>query len=207
MERATLADALDISVEGLAKYERGDTRPHSDVLEYYRSAHGVDVNWLLTGKGAMFSDPEKNSLSGSVVAIPSYDIQPAAGSGSALHVEAPDGYIVLTEAIVASFGVDRSSLSMLVCKGDSMYPTIGDGDLMVITTQFDLQTVLLGGVFIFSDWLGVRVKQMAGTMDGQIRVTSHNVNYRDELIEPDRIGDDIFILGEVVWSGGTLRVR
>jgi len=48
---------------------------------------------------------------------------------------------------------------------------------------------------------------MEGTAGEQIRVSSDNQNHHDELIDPGRIGDNIHIIGRLIWAGGTLRSR
>ncbi|MBP1862177.1 transcriptional regulator with XRE-family HTH domain [Rhizobium herbae] len=45
---------MGIGKASLANYERGDRIPDSDVLASYRAVFNIDINWVVTGKGAMF---------------------------------------------------------------------------------------------------------------------------------------------------------
>lgn len=44
---------MGISKQALANYERGERIPDATVLETYRAAYGVNLNWLLSGMGNM----------------------------------------------------------------------------------------------------------------------------------------------------------
>lgn len=56
VEREKFAQSLGISKNTLAYYERGERTPDADVLERYRLIFGIDINWLLTGEGNMFTN-------------------------------------------------------------------------------------------------------------------------------------------------------
>ena len=54
-ERAAIVSALGVSIDAVARYERGDNEPQASVLAAYASAFGVNLYWLLTGEGEMFT--------------------------------------------------------------------------------------------------------------------------------------------------------
>ncbi|MHC5306972.1 helix-turn-helix domain-containing protein [Bartonella sp. LJL80] len=54
IDRSVFAEKLNISKSGLAHYERGERSPDASVLLSYLTVFGIDINWLLTGKGEMF---------------------------------------------------------------------------------------------------------------------------------------------------------
>ncbi|MDM9647712.1 helix-turn-helix transcriptional regulator [Rhizobium sp. S163] len=56
-DRDELATGLGISKSALAHYERGERTPDGDVLALYRQRYGININWIVTGEGAMFDDP------------------------------------------------------------------------------------------------------------------------------------------------------
>lgn len=53
--REHFAQLIGISPKTLANHERGDSAPDANVLTAYRTKCGVDINWLVTGDGEMFS--------------------------------------------------------------------------------------------------------------------------------------------------------
>jgi len=54
LDRVDVAEALGVSKSTLAYYERGDSEPTVSVLAAYRRHYGVNVDWVLTGQGAIF---------------------------------------------------------------------------------------------------------------------------------------------------------
>jgi transcriptional regulator with XRE-family HTH domain len=46
---------MGASKSTIANYERGDRTPDADSLMAYRDRWQVDLNWLVTGEGAMFT--------------------------------------------------------------------------------------------------------------------------------------------------------
>jgi transcriptional regulator with XRE-family HTH domain len=60
-DQKSFAVALGVSQSALSSYERGQSDPSSKALAAYARLTGVSLDWLLTGEGGMFSDPEKSS--------------------------------------------------------------------------------------------------------------------------------------------------
>ncbi|WP_421579079.1 helix-turn-helix domain-containing protein [Shinella sp. M31] len=58
-DREAFAGRLGISKAALAYYERGERTPDASVLAAYREVFGVNISWLVTGRGDMFDDPAK----------------------------------------------------------------------------------------------------------------------------------------------------
>lgn len=54
IDRFVMADRLGVSKSTLSYYERGESEPTASVLAAYRMHYGVNVDWVLTGQGAMF---------------------------------------------------------------------------------------------------------------------------------------------------------
>ena len=85
-------------------------------------------------------------------------------------------------------------------EGDSMYPSIHDGDTVLINTA--QRHVISGKVFAFRTDDGVRIKRLFKQMDGRVRVVSDNPDkmiYPDEYLTPGMVVD---IIGMVVHRSG-----
>ena len=50
----TFSPILSVSKPTLVRYEAGERRPDSDILEVLAREYNVDMNWLVTGEGDMF---------------------------------------------------------------------------------------------------------------------------------------------------------
>ena len=56
--RPPFAAVLNIPADTLGSYERGIREPDLSLLGIYGDRFGVNLNWLASGKGQMFSEPE-----------------------------------------------------------------------------------------------------------------------------------------------------
>ena len=199
-------NAIGVSSGTLSNHENDKSAPDAAVLNSIRHLTGVNLDWLITGQGDMVPEPGAG-VPADATLIPSYDVSVAAGAGSALQVEQPDGVISLSRSVLAGLGGDASDLAALICKGDSMFPTIDDGDLIIVRRSVTIADVVVGGVFVFADPLGVRVKRFGAETGGRIRISSDNRAYREEVVDIETFDRDITIIGQVVWAGGKFRNR
>ncbi|WP_273755642.1 helix-turn-helix domain-containing protein [Bartonella sp. MM73XJBT.G] len=64
LSRNIFSVKIGISIQGLGNYERGDRIPDAIILSSYGEKFGVNLNWLVTGHGEMFSDMAKAKAAG-----------------------------------------------------------------------------------------------------------------------------------------------
>ncbi len=99
------------------------------------------------------------------------------------------------------FTAPLSKMRMFCISGDNMYPTLQQGDMVLVdTTQ---QSPSPPGVFILSDGMGLvakRLEYVAGTTAQRMRVLSDNPHYPAD----DRTLEDTLIVGRVVWFSRTI---
>ena len=64
LSQADMAKSLKVHLSQYGTYERGERKPSAEVFEKLISIHNININYLLTGKGAMFitSDLEKDLI-------------------------------------------------------------------------------------------------------------------------------------------------
>lgn len=101
--------------------------------------------------------------------------------------------------------LERKQLSPATCVvidavGESMHPTIFDGDVVLVDTQE--RRIASGQVYAFNTEDGVRIKRLIKQLDSRVRVVSDNpdkTNYPDEWLTP---GMDVIIIGRVVHRSG-----
>ena len=88
---------------------------------------------------------------------------------------------------------------IFVAAGDSMEPTINDGDLVMVDQRDDW---LRDGLFAFTLGDEARIKRLHRLIDG-VEIRSDN----DELYSPEFVrgaqADQLQIIGRVVWAGRT----
>lgn len=140
----TMADFLTVTPEEYRRYEANEAEPPEEVLKRLEGNFNVSARWARSGTGEKDTLAPKGALrreNGHLVSfaeigkdsfvVPMLDQSVAAGESSALaDADNITGYIRLPRPL-RSYG---SSLAALPVRGDSMYPTIDDGDLVVCDT-------------------------------------------------------------------------
>lgn len=206
-----MAKAIGISLPALQGYEAGKSFPGGKVLESLVK-RGFNANWLLTGEGEMKrgegtyplvegikTADATGELGVGFVQIPRYKVAASAGGGSMIHSEQiVDHLSFRADWVRNALGVPVSSLALINVTGDSMEPTLSEGDLILIDMSY--QGVKDNAVYVLSLNGALLVKRIQHKLDGSVIVKSDNAIY-----EPERIGseavDSLNVIGRVVWCG------
>jgi len=166
------------------------TVPKSELLTRISKHTDVSLNWLLLGAGPMLmSDVE--TTTGDAIEIPRYDVHLSAGDGHLNdHKARLLDYIPFTREFLQK-KLNRSSikdLSILEATGDSMLPTISDGDLVLIDESDKSE---IDGIFAYVQGDFARIKRLRFMMGGKIEIVSDNEIYASETVT----GSDLAIAG------------
>ncbi len=187
------ARAIGSSQGSINSMFRRDTVPKVDFLKDIAGRFTVNLNWLLTGEGPMYQDepgfPKPQSiqhLNGHITdnpdeegafVVPMLEQSVSAGKGS--HLEDDDniaGYVALPPAITAH----GAALAALPVRGDSMYPTIDNGDMVVCDGGgYDGE-----GIYVLRMDGEALVKRLA-KRPGGVMVISDNGSYPDFEVSRD----------------------
>jgi phage repressor protein C with HTH and peptisase S24 domain len=81
-------------------------------------------------------------------------------------------------------------------KGDSMQPTLWDGDEIVIDTRE--RRVDRDGIYVVTVRSDLKVKRIQVKMDGSLVIKSDNAAYEPELIGAKQ-ADEFQVEGRLVW--------
>jgi phage repressor protein C with HTH and peptisase S24 domain len=151
---------------------------------------------LLGGPGA---GPEKD---GDLRLVPRLDIAASAGPGAEAGEERPLGRIAFDTAWLRQMRIAGSAqLSMIRVQGDSMVPTLSDGD-DILVDRGDAAERLRDGIYVLRIDDGLVVKRVARNPAGRgISVRSDNGAY-PPWPECDPAAVDL--VGRVVWVGRRL---
>lgn len=128
------------------------------------------------------------------------DVAVAAGAGKDNESESLQGMHPMPKHWVMANGLSVAALRVVKAVGDSMYPSINDGDIVIVNTGD--RKLRSGQTFAFRTEDGCRFKRLYKQMDGRIRVVSDNpdkINYPDEWLTP---GMEAEIIGVVVYRAG-----
>jgi phage repressor protein C with HTH and peptisase S24 domain len=136
------------------------------------------------------------------VAVPSLDVGASAGAGAVAGSEAAEGEIAFDRKWLRRLGSrDAAALSIIRVEGDSMAPTLADGD-EILVDRGDAAQRLRNGIYVLRIDDALVVKRVTlGPASGRASVTSDNPAYPGW---PDCALADIDMVGRVVWVGRRL---
>lgn len=125
------------------------------------------------------------------------DVEASAGAG-ALPGDDPDGGAMLLDPrLLDDLGLRPVSTAMLRARGDSMEPTIADGDQIVVDER-DTQVGATAAIFVLR-WEGTLLVKRLSLAEGGIRIASDNPAY------PPVTTRAVDVIGRVVWLSRALR--
>lgn len=209
---ARLAEALGISPNTWTAYKRGARSFGLNDVARICDLLNVSSRWLLYGEdtssGSLTTLADREGL----VEIPRFNVRVAAGAGA----------LALTENVSSYFTVERdwlrrmlpgwapfnAEVGILEIDGDSMYPTLQEGDLVMAVANPPERIVDAGGIFIVLHHGTLRVKRVHTDMQsGDITLISDNDHYPPEPVPRERLEFDLRILAQVLIRIGKLRPR
>lgn len=155
----------------------------------------VSVDWLLSGKD--FKETKKEFTQ-----VPKYKAVMSCGPGS-LEVsdQIETNLAFRTDWLNTNIG-HTNDLALFGVRGDSMLPTIGDGDVvMVDLSDRDVHTIMDGKIYAFRENDTVRVKRLEW-QSGALVVSSDNV-VGNRVYTADL--SIFYLIGRVVWIGRVVK--
>lgn len=188
------AELIGVSRTALVDWEKEKSLPTRKHWAAIKSVLGVDVQMSVQEPTAEYKLDDKYAF------IRKYRATAGLGGGHENHHEEIDGTHAYRRDWLEKMRLTPGALVVVNAEGDSMYPTIFDGDVVLIDT---LQKNLISGkVYAFRTDDGTRVKRLFKQMDGRVRVSSDNpdkMQYPDEFLTP---GMTIDIIGRIVHRSG-----
>ncbi|MGL4905298.1 MAG: S24 family peptidase, partial [Plesiomonas sp.] len=135
--------------------ERG-TEPSIRNAVKIAAAEGVTLQWLATGLGPMrVEQNEKKSETTHLqtptnsVSIPMYEVDAAAGAGSWINEENVADYWLVPQSWLRLERLEHAELCIINTIGDSMTPTINNGDRLLVKLNINREKAL-EGVFVIN---------------------------------------------------------
>lgn len=209
------------SAKTLSRYASGTEAPVS-VVRSLAEAGGYSLEWLITGEGSartlarhamshvvpVSSDVSTDNLSllsneehKAFALIPRLDVQASAGRGVLATDEDGIGFLAFQADWLARLGVKVEYARVLSAKGDSMEPTIRDGDSLLVDTS--ITRVMDHAIYVVVYAGMVLVKRVQLMFDGSLTLRSDNKAFEDERVDSTRV-DQLHIAGRVMWFGRSI---
>ncbi|NWK95115.1 peptidase S24 [Sphingobium lactosutens] len=145
--------------------------------------------------------PARLRTAPAVVSVPRLALGASAGSGTLDEDERAAGVMAFDARWLRQLGVRPQRVSIIRVDGESMAPTLSDGDDIMVDHDDDAER-LRDGVYVLRLDGVLMVKRIAlGPRRGRFSVVSDNPHYPDWAdIDPALVD----IVGRVVWTGRRL---
>lgn len=204
---------LGIGKGSWQRYELGQT-PGGQVIAALAGL-GIDAHWLLTGEGEMLRDQRRPPESAPQAAaehmvrepspeyalVPLYDVRAAAGHGAVVEEEQIiDSLAFKRQWIQQELHASPGDLYLIYVDGESMEPTLRPGDVILVDRR-SAQAVPRDGIYVLRMDGSLLVKRLQRLPGRQVKVTSDNPAYEPFNLSLETPGEDLAIVGRVVWTG------
>lgn len=190
-----LAERLGIGKTALSMIETGRTGLSSRNRNILVQELNVNPDWLETGEGLMFNaDPhlsnafaQRGEMSMPLQSVPLYDIEGTAGLVPLFTHQSniePTSYIHIPNLPKCDGAIN--------VVGDSMYPLIKSGDIVLYKQLRDVDDIFWGDMYLLSididgeEYITVKYVQKSDR-EGYIRLVSQNPHHADKDVAIERI--------------------
>jgi transcriptional regulator with XRE-family HTH domain len=200
--KKNLASEIGISESQLYRYISGDSQPTVEPLAAIAKCGNVSLDWLVLGNGSTGLLDGVNEVNGIYSASKDFvtiaEFQDPNHKLSANTVAKPS----FNRQWLLKAGLIPDQLRITCAGDDSMSPTIGKGDLLLVNiteNEYKGDAIYLLRV---SDGILV-AKRLQSTIDNGLHLISDNPAYQDQHISQEQ-SKSLHIAGKIVWSAGLL---
>ncbi|MCG3658633.1 helix-turn-helix transcriptional regulator [Aliarcobacter butzleri] len=167
----------------------------TDTLAIVCNGENINLNWLLIGKGEMFisEDIVKTSDNYSIDLL---NVRAGAGEGIYNYVIETVDTISLDKSFFRS-PINTNKVKGICVDGDSMEPTLRDGDYVLIDENINFGT---NGIYAIQYGGQILIKRLQFKMDGTIIIISDNEKYDREIFNPSENQLPFNIIGIKILS-------
>lgn len=206
-----MAAQTGIPAANFYKWREGNTLPSVFALEAIATACGIDLATLI-GADAPARPPGSQKAYGQPLEViqqfdyvPRMDVRASAGVGHVNHdvsASADAPMIAFPHDFLRRIGLVAGRVHAIVAIGDSMEPTIRDGDLLLVDRT--MATIVDDGIYIMTLGDAVVVKRVQRRRDGTVWLISDNrERYEPEVVPAADVGA-LVVEGRVRWFGRTI---
>ncbi len=196
-----LADKVGIKQPTLSELENGDSAG-TTMIASFAAALGVNALWLETGKGEKHSPQELKKVIAvdendkSFIQIRKVKLRLSAGITGFLPDQdvGDDSSISIPRKWIEAKGFFADDLVAIKVRGESMYPSLNEGDTVVINTS---DTIPRDGIVFAMNYEGEAVIKRLSRDAGEWWLVSDNPDQRKYHRKIFR-GNDCIIIGRVV---------
>lgn len=188
----------------------GGTEPSATNAAKIADTLGVDLEWLITGRGDTQPTGLKEDVSPfgyvaqfaqAFVAIPRLDGALAPIVDGTPDQEELGEILAFRREWLTKMGVLPEYARLFVIKGDAMTPTLQSGDaILVDTSENDVEEL---GIYVIRADDRLMVRRIAPKINGSLQIMSDNLMYPGEVVTAEE-ATVLGIVGQVRWFGRSI---
>ena len=197
---AAISKMLGKNPAYIQQYIRRGSPRKLDEEDRRRLAEFYGVDERLLGAPAVRGAPRTGRIAtGGLLRIRQLQVGASAGPGSLADDEYAES-MGFGPKWLRRLGLDAANLSLIAVDGDSMNPTLGDGDDIMVDHSA-ASRLLRDGIYVLRMDDVLLVKRVAMGPSGKLSIRSDNPQYPDwDDVSPESVN----IIGRVVWTGRRL---
>ncbi len=186
-----LAVELNITENKIKDIESGKVKSFkAEYAEHLEEKFHINGWWILTGKGSLLKKENKiNSKEGYQIDV--LNVKASAGAGIENHIVEVIDTVILDKTLFKT-APDVSRIKLIQVSGDSMQPTLNDGDFVIID---ETKTHGIDGIYAIQLHGQILIKRLKFKLDGTIEIISDNKEYSPEIFNPQNTQIPFHIIG------------
>ena len=195
-----LAAKIETSRSNLRNWLTG-AQPKPDALTRIAEVTGVRLAWLVSGEppkfaGTSYQPPRSEPRPPATIKY--YNVRLSAGGGATALHESPGYDFSLEEMASELLGIPVNYVRIFPVRGDSMLPTLADGDMVVLDSR--RKEPEEDKMYAFAALGDTYIKRAQWIDDRHLKWVSDNVDprYAPMILDGDELRN-MEVLGRVVW--------
>ncbi|MBW8320040.1 MAG: helix-turn-helix transcriptional regulator [Rhizobium sp.] len=129
------------------------------------------------------------------------DVEASAGNGALVDNEQALDFVAFQTRWLRRKGINPAAVRLLNIRGDSMEPTIRDGDIALVDTS--INDIIDNAIYVLVVGNRLLIKRIHILMSGALRLISDNALYPHEDV-PASEAEFVRVSGRVVWFGRSI---
>ena len=195
-----LADFAGVSKGLVGQWFNGSTGLGAKPLSAFDKKTSFSINWLADGTGDKYKTHVLPAITESEsedrIRFPRLNAEATCGAGTINdhYIEVVDYVTVAAAWAREKLGGNLNKIQVITARGDSMEPTIENGDVMFVDTA--VEAFEGDGLYLLWYIDGLKAKRLQSTVGGGLMIISDNSSYRTETVRGEDL-NAVSIIGRI----------
>ena len=196
-----LADFAGVSKGLVGQWFNGSTGLGAKPLSAFDKKTNFSINWLADGTGDKYKTHVLPAITESEsedrIRFPRLNAEATCGAAGTIndhYIEVVDYVTVAAAWAREKLGGNLNKIQVITAHGDSMEPTIENGDVMFVDTA--VEAFEGDGLYLLWYIDGLKAKRLQSTVGGGLMIISDNSSYRTETVRGEDL-NAVHIIGRI----------